>query len=102
MLSPGYTKTEAAAVDVPVFVGLGERDTAPDPHCEPSAYPNSTDVSLLICDRMAHMHNFATTRHRLWDRFTHWCTAVARSGASTQNSAAVTEPQPTHVRLKCE
>jgi pimeloyl-ACP methyl ester carboxylesterase len=72
MLSPGYTAAEAAAVEVPVFIGLGERDTAPHPHREPSAYPKSTDVSLVICNRMAHMHNFATTRHQLWDRLAHW------------------------------
>ena len=81
MLSPGYIKTEAAAVDVPVFIGLGERDTAPDPHGEPSAYPNSTDVTLFVCDRMAHMHTFATTRKKLWNRLVHWYTAVA-SGQS--------------------
>jgi len=76
MLSPGYTKTEAAAVDVPVFIGLGERDVAPSPHSEPSAYSTSTDVSLFICDRMAHMHNFATTRHKLWNRLAHWYATV--------------------------
>jgi pimeloyl-ACP methyl ester carboxylesterase len=111
MLSPGYIKTEAAAVDVPLFIGLGERDTAPEPHCEPSAYPNSTDVTLFICDRMAHMHNFATTRHKLWERLADWCTAVAGqrslglalrsqtpdllSNNGFQNSAAAAKPQPT-------
>jgi pimeloyl-ACP methyl ester carboxylesterase len=114
LLSPGYTKTEAAAVDVPVFIGLGERDTAPDPHREPSAYPRSTDVSLLVCDRMAHMHNFATTRHKLWDRLAHWYTAVGEehslglaspsqkpdllSNSASQDSAAATKLQPTDVR----
>jgi pimeloyl-ACP methyl ester carboxylesterase len=73
MLSPGYISTEAAALNVPVFIGLGERDTAADPHREPSAYCASTDVTLFICDRMAHMHNFATTRTVLWDRIAHWC-----------------------------
>lgn len=81
MLSPGYIKDEAAAVDVPVFIGLGERDVAPDPHREATAYSNATDVSLFICDRMAHMHNFASTRQTLWDRLADWCTAVARSVA---------------------
>jgi pimeloyl-ACP methyl ester carboxylesterase len=76
MLSPGYISTEAAALSVPVFIGLGERDTAPDPHCEPSAYRASTDVSLFICERMAHMHNFATTRAVLWDRLAHWCASL--------------------------
>lgn len=76
MLSPGYISTEAAALSVPVFIGLGERDTAPDPHREPTAYCASTDVTLFICDRMAHMHNFATTRTALWDRIAHWCASL--------------------------
>ncbi|WP_375483471.1 alpha/beta hydrolase, partial [uncultured Mycobacterium sp.] len=54
MLSPGYIKAEAAEVDVPVFIGLGERDTAVQPHCEPAAYPHSGDITLFVCERMAH------------------------------------------------
>lgn len=80
MLSPGYIKAEAAEVDVPVFIGLGERDVAPEPRREPAGYSRSTDVSLFICDRMAHMHNFASTRQKLWDRVAHWCMAVAAHG----------------------
>jgi pimeloyl-ACP methyl ester carboxylesterase len=76
MLSPGYINTEAATLSVPVFIGLGERDTAPDPRREPSAYGKSTDITMFICDRMAHMHNFATTRTVLWDRIAHWCASL--------------------------
>jgi pimeloyl-ACP methyl ester carboxylesterase len=76
MLSPGYISTEAATLRVPVFIGLGERDTAPDPRREPSAYGKSTDITMFICDRMAHMHNFATTRTVLWDRIAHWCASL--------------------------
>ena len=76
MLSPGYVKREAAEVTVPVFVGLGERDTAPHPHAEPTAYGASSDVTVFICERMAHMHNFATTRAMLWDRLADWCSGV--------------------------
>ena len=77
MLSPSYIKTEAAAVDVPVFIGLGERDTAPDPHCEPSAYPNSSDV---ITARLRPHGPHAQLRddpHKLWDRLANWYTAAA-------------------------
>lgn len=76
MLSPGYISAEAAALTVPVFIGLGERDTAPDPRREPSAYDKSTDITMFICDRMAHMHNFATTRATLWDRIVRWCASL--------------------------
>jgi len=77
MLSPGYVAAEAAAVHCPVFIGLGERDTAPFPRQEPSAYENAADITLFICSQMAHMHNFASTRHRLWDRLARWCEALA-------------------------
>lgn len=73
MLSPGYVAAEAAAVNCPVFIGLGERDTAREPRREPSAYESSMDITLFVCDQMAHMHNFASTRAMLWDRLVAWC-----------------------------
>lgn len=78
MMSPGAIAAEAAAIRVPVFIGVGERDTCPTPHAEPSAYQNSTDVSLSIIPQMAHMHNFAGTRHTLWARLEEWYTTIVR------------------------
>jgi pimeloyl-ACP methyl ester carboxylesterase len=77
MMSPGAVKAEAAAIEVPILIGVGERDTCPDPHAEPAAYPSSRDVSLFIVPRMAHMHNFAGTRGRLWERLLHWSTTIS-------------------------
>jgi hypothetical protein len=77
MLSPGVVAPEAAVISVPVFVGTGERDVVPDPHDEPRAYPRSLDVTVSICPRMAHMHNFASTRERFWRRIHSWGTSVA-------------------------
>jgi pimeloyl-ACP methyl ester carboxylesterase len=72
MMSRGFVREEAAAIDVPVFLGFGERDTSRNPHDEPSAYTRARDVTLCIVPRMAHMHNFASTRRRLWDRISGW------------------------------
>ena len=82
MLTPGCVAKEAAAIDVPVLVGMGERDVCPDPHAEPSAYKRSRDISLYILPRMAHMHNFASTRRDLWDRLVAWSRMIA-TGRST-------------------
>lgn len=76
MLSPGYVAEDAAAIDCPVFVGAGERDVLPAPHREPAAYKNSSDVTIFVNPRMAHMHNFASTRKMLWDRIVAWSLAV--------------------------
>jgi alpha-beta hydrolase superfamily lysophospholipase len=67
---------EARRIDVPVLIGLGERDIAPDPWAEPSAYRASGDITLIVVPSMAHAHNFAGTRHMLWDRISEWATTV--------------------------
>lgn len=78
MLAPGYVRDEAAAIDVPVLAAFGERDTSPDPRAEPGAYARARDVSLLVVPRMAHMHNFASTRQRLWARTSGWAQMIAQ------------------------
>lgn len=77
MVAPGTVATEAAAIGVPVFIGVGERDVVPDPHAEPRAFFSSPEVTLAITERMAHMHNFAHTREKLWSRLHHWGEGVA-------------------------
>jgi pimeloyl-ACP methyl ester carboxylesterase len=79
MLDEGCIESEAAAIRVPVFVGVGERDVCPHPHTEPKAYTESGDVTVFICPRMSHMHNFASTREQFWARLHAWGETVARS-----------------------
>jgi pimeloyl-ACP methyl ester carboxylesterase len=71
-LAPGSTLAEAAAVQVPVLVAVGERDVVVDPRGELRAYPSSSSVDFFQCPRMAHMHNFAGTRQLLWQRIESW------------------------------
>jgi hypothetical protein len=77
MLSPGVVAPEAASITVPVFVGVGERDVCPDPLGEPKAYSHATDVTVFICPRMSHMHNFASTRQMFWARLGAWGDGIA-------------------------
>jgi alpha-beta hydrolase superfamily lysophospholipase len=69
---------EAAQVTTPVFLALGERDVSPDPHAEPGVFCGSPDVTFFLLKGAAHCQNFATTRHRLWDRFDRWVASLAR------------------------
>jgi hypothetical protein len=55
----------------------GERDVVPDPWLEPKAYKACTDVSVFVCPRMGHMHNFAGTRQLLWRRIESFGNGVA-------------------------
>lgn len=81
MMVPGVVREEAAMIAVPVFIGNGERDVCPDPRAEPAAYVRSPDIVTAVYPAMAHMHNFSTTRERLWDRLVHWYAWQARSAA---------------------
>jgi pimeloyl-ACP methyl ester carboxylesterase len=68
MMGEGVVAAEAAAIDVPVMVGCGEIDVVTDPWAEPSAFRGSRDVAIFVVPGMRHMHNFARTRHALWER----------------------------------
>jgi pimeloyl-ACP methyl ester carboxylesterase len=68
LVLPGAVASEAARIDVPVLVALGERDLCRKPLEELAAFSSASDLAALVVPRMAHMHNFAGTRRRLWDR----------------------------------
>ncbi len=77
-MTPGVVSKEAAAIRSPVLIAVGERDVCPDPHAEPGAYRGARDISLFIAPRMAHMHNFASTRALLWERVFAWANRLAQ------------------------
>jgi pimeloyl-ACP methyl ester carboxylesterase len=78
MVAPGTVAPEAAAITVPVLVAVGERDVVPDPWQEPKAFKSASDITLFVCPKMGHMHNFASTREAFWQRLHHWGDGVAR------------------------
>jgi len=77
MVFPGAVAPEAARIDVPVLIGMGERDVCREPIAELAAFTSATDIALLVVPRMAHMHNFAGTRARMWDRIDAFIAQVA-------------------------
>lgn len=84
MMTPGCFAADAARIAVPVLVANGERDTCPDPHAEPGAYRASPDVSVVAIPTMAHMHNFASTRARLWARLHRWSRMISQPEPSNR------------------
>ncbi len=69
---PGIVLADTARVDVPVFLGYGERDISVDPSSEPSFYKASRDVTLHILRGSAHCHNFSSVRALQWERVRWW------------------------------
>jgi len=76
-LLPGHFSSKAATLDVPILIGMGERDVCQDPLREVAAYMSSPDVAYFIVPRMAHMHNFAGTRTMMWKRISAFIAQVA-------------------------
>jgi pimeloyl-ACP methyl ester carboxylesterase len=77
LLLPAAIAREAAAVDVPVLIGMGERDVCRDPALELAAFQSARDIAIFRVPRMAHMHNFAGTRRQMWLRLEAFATQVA-------------------------
>lgn len=74
----GTVAADAARIGVPVLTACGEVDMVPDPWREPAAYRGSPHVTTAVIPRMAHMHNFASTRHELWGVIDDWLAVVTR------------------------
>jgi alpha-beta hydrolase superfamily lysophospholipase len=93
-VAPGSVLPEAAAIEVPVLLAMGERDVLTDPRGEVRAYMSADSVDLFVCPRMAHMHNFAGTRELFWRRIETWGEWVraAKAGASATSSEVGTSP----------
>ncbi len=70
--TPGSIASEAAAIDVPVLLAMGDRDVVVDPAGEPRAYLSCSSIDLFVCPAMGHLHNFAGTRELLWRRIETW------------------------------
>jgi pimeloyl-ACP methyl ester carboxylesterase len=68
-----------AAVDVPVFIGVGDHDIMQgDPREIPAALPNCNDITLFVLRDAGHNQNVAPNRELFWDRLADWIDAGPR------------------------
>jgi pimeloyl-ACP methyl ester carboxylesterase len=77
LVLPGVIAQEAAIIDVPVLLAMGERDVTQDPLRELAAFQSATDLALAVFPKMAHMHNFAGTRVSMWKRLRAFALQIA-------------------------
>lgn len=75
----GPNAQAAAAVDVPILLGFGERDVVQDPRVEVTAYRSATDIQFIVLHRSGHCHNLASSRRWLWDRLIGWAGSLAQA-----------------------
>jgi hypothetical protein len=72
----GIVVEDAAKIQVPIYMCLGERDVSPHPHAEPGFFSACNDFTLHILPRSDHCQNFASTRRVMWDRMHSWARSV--------------------------
>lgn len=73
---PGNVAPEAATLDMPVFLGIGERDMVGPTHVVPSAFTASRDVTLFVQAEAGHSHFLFPSRIALFDRLSSWADAI--------------------------
>ena len=83
----GFLTEYVSRVTVPVLIAFGDHDVVEHPRREPAFYTGSDFVSLLVLPSAGHCHNFAGTRHQLWDQIGRWAHGIARSTTRTSSSA---------------
>jgi pimeloyl-ACP methyl ester carboxylesterase len=75
---PGSIDPQMKAIDVPVFLGLGDHDIAGPPHAIPASFPASRDVTLLVLPETGHCHFIFPSRAQLFRRLADWVAIVRR------------------------
>jgi alpha-beta hydrolase superfamily lysophospholipase len=75
---PGNVAHEAASIDVPVFLGMGDRDIVGSPEDAPAAFPRSPSVELQVMPETGHSLFLFTGRLALFDALAAWAGSVAR------------------------
>jgi pimeloyl-ACP methyl ester carboxylesterase len=75
---PGSFRTEAEAINVPLFLAFGDNDIGIPPHLVSRDFPAVPDVTLIILPGTGHNHFGFSTMARLCARLGHWATTLQK------------------------
>ncbi len=73
---PGNVAPEAARIEAPVFIGVGERDMVGPPQDTPASFPASRSVVLHVLPEAGHSHFLFPARAGLFNRLADWAKSV--------------------------
>ena len=76
-MMPHSAGHQAASVDVPVFLCLGDEDLAVDRYGAIGLYRSSPDATVYLLEASGHCHNQASSRAQLWERTVGWIDEIA-------------------------
>ena len=83
-MTPGNIAPEIAALDVPVFLGVGAQDMTGPPHRLGAAYRSCGDFTLYVSPQAGHHIFVAADASRLFRRITSWTAGIEGIGAGTE------------------
>lgn len=69
---PGNVAPEAARIEVPVYLGVGERDMTGKPQDIPASFSGSSKVTLDIYPETGHSHFLFPARRQLFEQLADW------------------------------
>jgi pimeloyl-ACP methyl ester carboxylesterase len=76
---PGNVTPEAAQLDVPIFLGIGEKDMVGAPQEVPAAFSGSPAVTLHILPGAGHSHFLFPARTVLFDKLAVWAKTISKA-----------------------
>jgi pimeloyl-ACP methyl ester carboxylesterase len=71
-----YTSADVRSIDVPLFIGFGERDITGDARSTATSLVRCPDITLFQLPDAGHNHNVAPNRSALWDRMSAWAERI--------------------------
>lgn len=78
-LLPGNVAPEAAGIEVPVYLALGERDLIREPQKVPASFTAASNVQLQILPQTGHSHFLFPTREQLFNGLAQWAKLIIKS-----------------------
>jgi len=83
VMTPGFARPFAEQITCPVLLTFADTDVVSTPRTEARAYPGSRHITTVVIPDMAHVHNFADTRRRLWEQLLVWLDGLDAVRAAT-------------------
>lgn len=74
-LIPGSIGPEMKDIQVPVFLGIGDRDLIENPHTVPAEFPACKDISLMVLPQTGHNHFLYPSYKKFFERMHGWLNA---------------------------
>ncbi len=80
---PNNVSAEAALIDVPIYLGVGERDITGRPHRIPASFPACRDIALYVVQGAGHHPFVAAKRHDFFAHIGDWVDTIVTRHATT-------------------